>query len=92
MRSFETRKTDIYLSTRDYIFRYDPEWFRNIPGETLFRWYRKYAPRSMRNSGTFLPKERFDAIYNGAAYARLKAKYDPDLRACTLCAKANGIP
>lgn len=201
------RKTDIYLSTRDYIFRYDSEWFWNIPGGALFRWYRKYAPRSMRNSGfytryaaakaavcrrlpgymdttepliqdwqvpweqgleltglalgnidledrpwaavpictptsptlypikagtlyfnlgcytqvrrnpdrgdfyatrllddkcfeldgikmlyssTFLPKDRFDAIYNGAEYARLKAKYDPDLKVRTLYEKATG--
>lgn len=199
------RKTDIYLSTREYIFRYDPEWFWNIPEGTVFRWFRKYAPRSMRNTGfytryaatkaavcrrlpgrterrepliqdwqvpwelgleltelaldnvdledrpwaavpirtpasptlypieadtlyfnlgcyaqvkrqpdhgdyyatrlldekcfeldgikmlyssTFLPNDRFDAIYNGAEYARLKAKYDPDLRVRTLYEKA----
>ncbi len=42
----------------------------------------------MLYSSTFLPKDRFDVIYNGAGYSRLKAKYDPDLRARTLFAKA----
>lgn len=195
------KKTDIYLSTRDYLFRYDPEWFWNIPDGALFRWFRRYSPRRMRNSGfytryaatktaicnrlpgyqattepliqdwqvpwerggqladfalgtvdlegrpwaavpirtpvsptlypiqsdtlyfnlgcytqvrrqpergdfyatrllddkcfelggikmlyssTFLPRDRFDAVYKGVEYARLKEKYDPELRAGTL--------
>jgi hypothetical protein len=32
----------------------------------------------MLYSSTFLAEEEFNARFNGAEYARLKAKYDPD--------------
>jgi len=47
------KKTDIYLSTRDYLFRYDPEWFWDIPDGARFPCFRRYAPRRMRNSGFY---------------------------------------
>lgn len=43
----------ITLSTRDYIFRYDPEWFWNIPDTLPFRLFRRWAPRRFRNSGFY---------------------------------------
>lgn len=45
--------SDIYLTTFDYIFRYDPEWFWNIPDSWPYRLFRRYAPASMRNSGFY---------------------------------------
>jgi len=41
------------LSTRDYIFRYDPEWFWNIPVSWPYRLFRRYAPKRFRNSGFY---------------------------------------
>jgi hypothetical protein len=34
----------------------------------------------MLYSSTFLPRDEFDRLYNGAAYERLKARYDPQKR------------
>ena len=48
----ETRP-DIYLTTYDYIFRYDPEWFWNIPQTGPYRLFRRYAPERYRNSGFY---------------------------------------
>ncbi len=45
---------DVYLKTKDYIFRYDPEWFWNIPDTALHRLFRKYAPQRFRNSGFYV--------------------------------------
>jgi FAD/FMN-containing dehydrogenase len=46
-------RRDIYLATADYIFRYDPEWFWNIPDTPFYRVFRRYAPRRFRNSGFY---------------------------------------
>ena len=46
-------ESDIYLATADYIFRYDPEWFWNIPETALYALFRKYAPLRLRNSAFY---------------------------------------
>jgi FAD/FMN-containing dehydrogenase len=46
-------RSDIYLATADYIFRYDPEWFWNIPDSPIFSLFRRYAPRRFRNTGFY---------------------------------------
>ncbi len=46
-------RRDIYLTTTDYIFRYDPEWFWNIPDSTFHALFRKHAPERFRNSGFY---------------------------------------
>jgi len=46
-------RTDIYLETADYIFRYDPEWFWNIPDTPFYDAFRRYAPARFRNSGFY---------------------------------------
>jgi len=51
-RLVQERK-DIYLATADYIFRYDPEWFWNIPDTPVYDLFRRYAPRRFRNSGFY---------------------------------------
>lgn len=43
----------IRLTTRDYIFRYDPEWFWNIPETAFYRLFRRIAPARFRNSGFY---------------------------------------
>jgi FAD/FMN-containing dehydrogenase len=47
------REGDVYLTTRDYLFRYDPDWFWNIPETAPYRLFRRFAPVSMRNSGFY---------------------------------------
>lgn len=46
-------RTDIYLTTTDYIFRYDPEWFWNIPDSWFYDLFRRYAPKRFRNSSFY---------------------------------------
>jgi FAD/FMN-containing dehydrogenase len=47
------QRADVYLTTRDYIFRYDPEWFWNLPESWPYRLFRRYAPLALRNSGFY---------------------------------------
>jgi FAD/FMN-containing dehydrogenase len=51
-RLVETR-SDIYLDTFDYIFRYDPDWFWNVPETGLYNVFRRLAPESWRNSAFY---------------------------------------
>jgi FAD/FMN-containing dehydrogenase len=46
-------KPDVYLTAKDYLFRYDPEWFWNLPESLPYRLLRRYAPSSMRHSGFY---------------------------------------
>jgi FAD/FMN-containing dehydrogenase len=47
------REGDVYLTTHDYLFRYDPDWFWNIPETAPYQLFRRLAPASMRNSGFY---------------------------------------
>ncbi|MBS3168089.1 FAD-binding oxidoreductase [Candidatus Woesearchaeota archaeon] len=47
------KKRDIYLTIKDYIFRYDPDWFWNFPERPFYKLFRKIAPKGMRNSGFY---------------------------------------
>ena len=47
------QREDIYLATADYIFRYDPEWFWNIPDTPFYALFRRFAPKRFRNSGFY---------------------------------------
>jgi len=51
-RLVETRR-DIYLKTFDYIFRYDPDWFWNVPETGFFNLFRRHAPEQWRNSAFY---------------------------------------
>ena len=51
-RLVEERR-DIYLSTFDYIFRYDPDWFWNVPETGFYNLFRRFAPESWRNSSFY---------------------------------------
>jgi FAD/FMN-containing dehydrogenase len=51
-RLVETRR-DIYLKTFDYIFRYDPDWFWNVPETGFYNLFRRYAPEQWRNSAFY---------------------------------------
>jgi FAD/FMN-containing dehydrogenase len=48
-----------YLSTFDYIFRYDPDWFWNLPEGGFYSLFRLLAPRAMRSSGFY---KRYTAL------------------------------
>jgi len=47
------RRRDIYLTTFDYIFRYDPDWFWNVPETGPYNVFRRLAPESWRNSAFY---------------------------------------
>jgi FAD/FMN-containing dehydrogenase len=47
------REPDVYLTTKDYLFRYDPEWFWNLPQTPAYSLFRRFAPAAMRNSGFY---------------------------------------
>lgn len=47
------QKPDVYLTSYDYIFRYDPDWFWNIPETFFYNCFRKFAPKKWRNSGFY---------------------------------------
>jgi len=47
------REGDVVLTTKDYLFRYDPDWFWNIPETAPYRLFRRLAPASMRSSGFY---------------------------------------
>jgi FAD/FMN-containing dehydrogenase len=51
-RLVETRR-DIYLKTFDYIFRYDPDWFWNVPETGFYNLFRRHAPLHWRNSAFY---------------------------------------
>ena len=38
------------LTTFDYIFRYDPDWFWNVPETKAYDLFRRFAPRELRSS------------------------------------------
>jgi FAD/FMN-containing dehydrogenase len=59
-RLVESRR-DIYLKTFDYIFRYDPDWFWNVPETPFYGLFRRYAPESWRNSAFYT---RYVALKN----------------------------
>lgn len=44
---------DLWLTTEDYVFRYDPEWFWGLPEGPLYTIFRYLAPKSLRNSGFY---------------------------------------
>lgn len=47
------QRTDIYLKTFDYIFRYDPDWFWNVPETGFYNLFRRLAPEHWRNSAFY---------------------------------------
>lgn len=44
---------EVTLTTTDYLFRYDPDWFWNIPETGFYRVFRRFAPHRLRNSGFY---------------------------------------
>jgi hypothetical protein len=41
------------LPTKEYLFRYDPEWFWNMPETSSFQTMRKILPKRLRNSSFY---------------------------------------
>lgn len=50
---------EIYLTTFDYIFRFDPDWFWNVPEGGVYDIFRRVAPKRLRTSGFYT---RFAAV------------------------------
>jgi FAD/FMN-containing dehydrogenase len=48
-----SRPGELTVTTRDYLFRYDPEWFWGLPESAPFRLFRRYAPPALRHSGVY---------------------------------------
>ena len=53
--------TTLHLRTKDYIFRYDPDWFWNVPETGFYKWFRKFAPIPLRSSKFY---NRYCAVKN----------------------------
>jgi hypothetical protein len=66
------QRSDVYLTTKDYLFRFDPEWFWNLPDTPFYRLFRRYAPLAMRNSGFY---KRY-TVWKRRALARLGLRGD----------------
>src|SRR5690606_6941122 len=47
------QRDDVYLKTHDYLFRYDPEWFWNLPDGVGYALFRRYAPARFRSSSFY---------------------------------------
>ncbi len=47
------KQKDLFLTTQDYIFRYDPDWFWNIPDTIIYKGFRRFAPLAWRHSGFY---------------------------------------
>lgn len=47
------REGEVTLPIKEYLFRYDPEMFWNIPEKFLFNIFRAYAPKILRNSAFY---------------------------------------
>jgi hypothetical protein len=48
-----SRPGQFSLPIKEYTFRYDPEWFWNVPESPMFQLFRKLAPRVLRNSAFY---------------------------------------
>jgi hypothetical protein len=70
-------REEICLKTFDYIFRYDPEWFWNLPETPFYRLFRRYAPLSMRNSGYYTRHLALEGKVRGALGMNTKKDTEP---------------
>ncbi len=70
-------RADIWLTTKDYIFRYDPEWFWNIPDTAFYRLFRRFAPLSMRNSGYYTRHIAYEKKIRDALGLNAKKETEP---------------
>ncbi|MCC5859308.1 MAG: FAD-binding oxidoreductase [Ectothiorhodospiraceae bacterium] len=69
-----SRRTTMLLPTDQYLFRFDPDWFWNIPDTGLYRLFRRLAPRRLRSSAFY---NRFTGL---RAKARESLRIRPDTR------------
>lgn len=54
---------DVYLTSFDYVFRFDPDWFWNVPEGGVYDLFRRVAPKRFRSSSFY------------TRYAAVKSKY-----------------
>jgi hypothetical protein len=48
-----SKKGELTLTMKDYLFRYDPEWFWALPHTGFYDLFRRFAPLRFRNSSFF---------------------------------------
>lgn len=48
-----SQPSTIYVPTKEYLFRYDPEWFWALPETTTYSLFRAIAPRRIRSSAFY---------------------------------------
>ncbi|MGH7195337.1 MAG: FAD-binding protein [Candidatus Saccharimonadales bacterium] len=63
------------LTTKDYLFRYDPEWFWALPETPALQIFRRLAPPSLRRSGVYT---RYVAISRRRAAKKSPAENPAD--------------
>lgn len=61
-----SRRGDVFLSARDYLFRYDPDWFWNFPEGGRWEMVRRFAPAAMRHSGFYKRWSAFSSSFRSA--------------------------
>jgi FAD/FMN-containing dehydrogenase len=44
---------EVEMRTEDYIFRFDPDWFWNVPDRGVIELFRQFGPRRWRNSSFY---------------------------------------
>jgi hypothetical protein len=47
------QKAEMFLPTKQYIFRYDPDWFWNVPETGFYQLFRRLAPKKLRSSSFY---------------------------------------
>jgi hypothetical protein len=47
------QKAEMFLPTKQYIFRYDPDWFWNVPETGFYQLFRRFAPEKLRSSSFY---------------------------------------
>lgn len=61
------------LPTKEYLFRYDPEWFWNMPETKTFNVMRRLLPTKLRNSGFY---SRYSRLNLAIPFLKDEAKDD----------------
>ncbi len=69
-----SRANEFTLKTKDFFFRYDPDWFWNIPDNFLMNLLRRITPKKLRNSGFY--KKYGQPIFDSLESKESKEKYE----------------
>lgn len=74
-----SRPGEVALTIKDYLFRYDPEWFWALSGSSrALDLFRRYAPPSVRGSAFYTKYSRWRKAVVGALHLDRRARGDGD--------------